>query len=305
MLNEILPEKIKDVIRSRLNPSKIYEIRFRNAMPISINYGGNYFFVGNTGIVNDAHDALYSSAAEIEQIVTRATEFSLYSVNNQLKNGYVTINGGIRIGICGEIVKDDDKIKTIKDFTSINIRIPHEIRGCSLTALTFIDEKKPRNTLIVAPPGAGKTTVLRDLCFNLSSVDRNILLVDERCEIAAVSNRQQQLNVGKSVDIISNCPKSYAFSCGIRNMRPDLIITDELASEEDALMAIRVAASGIKIIASAHAANADELKKRKEFAALIESKLFTRYIFLSNKNGPGTYESIYDADFRCIYFGVS
>ncbi len=305
MLDRILPERIKAIIDVRLNPQRLYELRFRNDMPIVVNYGGKYFYLGSTGIVDNVGEALYSDPMEIEEIVVKATEFSLYAVNNQLQKGYVTIEGGVRIGVCGEVVREEDKVKTIKDFTSINVRIPHEIRGCALTACTFINDTKLRSALIVAPPGAGKTTVLRDLCFNITDRGiKNVLLVDERCEIAAVNKRRQQLYVGNNVDIISNCPKEFAFSYGIRSMRPDVIITDELSTEKDVSAALKAVQSGICVIASVHASNMDELRARREFNELLASKLFTRYVFLSNRKGPGTYENVYDAELKCIFYGT-
>ena len=144
MLDKILPERVKKLISVRLNPNRIYELRFRSGMPVMINYGGVYYYLGQTGILDNSAEAIYSTSNEIEEIVVKATEYSLYSVNNQILNGYITIEGGVRIGVCGEVVIDNGEIKTIKDFTSLNVRIPHEIRGSSLTALSFINDTKLR-----------------------------------------------------------------------------------------------------------------------------------------------------------------
>lgn len=305
MLRKILPTEITYVIDARLNLSRIYELRFRADMPAVINYGGRYYYIGKNGITEDVKGALIVSSDTVKGIVIKATEFSLYSVNNQLVKGYITISGGIRLGVCGEIVRDGGDVKTIKNFTSVNIRIPHEVPGCSLTACSFINDTRLRSALIAAPPGAGKTTVLRDLCKNLCREGiKNLLLVDERCEIAAVYDGRPQLDVGKNTDIISNCSKAYAFSYGIRSMRPDLIVTDELMGEEDFGAVAGAVAGGVSVIATIHASTPDELFARVGFKEIFAKKIFSRYVFLSERKGPGTYENIYDADMKCIYFAA-
>ena len=302
MLNRILPSEVYAVIETRLNKARVYELRFRSDMPIVINYGGRYYYLSKNGISDESKNALIASCETVKNIVVKATEFSLYSVNNQLVKGFITINGGIRLGICGEIVRDGNTVKTIKNFSSVNIRIPHEIDGCSLTACSFINDTKLRSALIVAPPGAGKTTVLRDLCKNLNHDIKNVLLVDERSEIAAVHDGRPQLDVGQTTDIISNCTKAYAFSYGIRSMRPDLIITDELMSEEDFSAVVNAVAGGVCVIASVHASTPEELFSRAGFSSAFSKKVFSRYVFLSERKGPGTYENIYDSEMKCIYF---
>ena len=179
MLDKILPREVSNVLNTRLDLNRVYELRFRSDMPIAINYGGKYYYLGKNGLVEDAAAALVASATAVGDIVVRATDYSLYSVNNQLIKGYITIGGGIRLGICGEIVRDGSVVKTIKNFSSVNIRIPHEVNGCSLTAYTYINDTALRSSLIVAPPGACKTTVLSDLTKTISREGiKNILLVD-------------------------------------------------------------------------------------------------------------------------------
>ena len=305
MLEKILPEKIKSVIALRLDANRVYELRLRANMPTVINYNGKYYYLSTVGLCEEASYAIVVDETEVNEIIVRACECSLYSVNNQLVSGYITVTGGIRVGVCGEIVKNGNEIKTIKNFTSVNIRIPHEVKGSALTAYSYISDTKLRSSLIVSPPGAGKTTILRDLCRCISRDGiKNILLVDERNEISAVSNGRNQLDVGVGVDIISGCSKDYAFSYGIRSMRPDVIITDELTCERDYLAVEESVAGGVIVIASAHASKPEELLLREGFSKAFKMRIFDRFVFLSSRNGPGTYENIYDGEMNCIYFGL-
>lgn len=303
MTDKLLPTEILSVISSRLDKSRIYELRIRTAQPVVVNYGGRYYYLGKNGLAEKSDFAFIACEGLVKSIVVKATEYSLYSVNNQLAKGFITIEGGIRLGICGETVRDDDGIKTIKDFSSVNIRFPHEISGCSLTALAYIYDTRLRSALIVSPPGAGKTTILRDLCKQITqSGIKNVLLVDERSEIAAVHDGVAQLDVGSTTDIISNCTKDYAFSYGIRSMRPDVIVTDELMNETDFKAVSDAASGGVNVIASIHASTPEELFSRVGFKSLYDKKVFSRYVFLSDRNGPGTYENVYDGDMKCIFF---
>ncbi|MCL2256240.1 MAG: stage III sporulation protein AA, partial [Firmicutes bacterium] len=230
-LEKILPSKVVLAMKKCLNFEKLYEIRLRTNKPIMVNYGGKYFVLSTFGIKETIDDdAFIVGEGVINDIVVKASDYSLYAVNEQICAGYLTIRGGIRLGLGGEIVWDGGKVKTVKNFSSLNIRVPHEIKNCAKRVFNVSVEPQIKNTLIISPPGAGKTTLLRDLARLAASNApiKNILLIDERNELAAVANGVAQLDVGTSTDIISNCSKEYAFESAIRALRPDIIICDEL-----------------------------------------------------------------------------
>lgn len=304
MLEKILTRDLNDLVKSKLNFEKLYELRIRANSPITVNYGGKYFYLTSNGISAMESEALIADSSLIETIVFNASNYSIYAVNYMLQHCYIACQGGVRIGVCGEVVIEDGKIITVKNFSQLNIRIPHQVKNCSLNAIKYmIDETGFKNTLIISPPGAGKTTFIRDVAYQLSNLNLayNLLVLDERFEIAGAVNGQNMNDVGKFTDVISGAKKSFGFVEGIRSMRPDIIFCDEIADSDD-VEAVRFAVnSGVKVVATTHAFNLNDFRNKKSFAELIEGQYFDRYIVLSSKEGPGTYEGIFDKKFACLY----
>ena len=303
MIDAILPEYLVDILKKKLKYEYVYEIRIRSGLPVCINYGGKYYYLNPEGIGERDGGSIVTDRKMLEAIIYKAADYSMYAVNNQLKHSYITVKGGIRIGICGELVIEEDNIKSVKNFTSLIIRIPHEVIDCALSAYPFIAQDEMYNSLIISPPGGGKTTFLRDLS-RLISEGKNILntlIIDERYEIASCYNGLPQLNVGEFTDVISNCSKRYGFEQGIRAMKPDIIITDELANQSDLEAVMYAAGCGVKIIASVHAYDHLDLRNKPGFEDIIKKRLFERFVVLSNRRGPGTYEGIYDSNFNNMY----
>ena len=196
-----------------------------------------------------------------------------------------------------------DEVVTIKDFQSVNIRIPHTIRNCSVPAYEFIVGDNVKNTLILSAPGCGKTTFIRDLIFQLFKNNQplNVLIADERNEICSSNNGEISQYLGGFCDVYTNCSKQFAFKNGIRSMNPDVIVTDEIDLGKDLNCLIDAMNCGVNVVATIHAKDINQLKQKRSFDDIINKKIFSRFVVLNNSEGPGTLSQIYDEKLNCIY----
>ena len=227
---------------------------------------------------------------EILQILEKICENSIYAYKNQICNGYITIKGGHRIGITGSAVVENEKIINIKYITSLNFRIARQVLNCSNKIIgQVIDEKNQDiyNTLIVSPPGRGKTTILRDLIRNLSNgIDeinfkgRTCGVVDERGEIAAMYKGVPQNDIGIRTDIIENISKAKGIKILIRTMAPEIIACDEIGSKEDVEAIQEAIISEVKGIFTMHGRTLDDVKSNNQINKLIEENKIEKIIFI-------------------------
>ena len=297
MLN-FLTENILSALRN-VNINLVYELRIRANKPVVLNYGGTYTFLGSRGVTENIGGAIAASYSDIEKIIYRASEFSVYSVTEQLRRGFIAGAGGERIGLAGEFVYENSNVFTVKDVTSLNIRVPHEVRGCGEAIYRACFARGPANALIVSAPGRGKTTILRDLARLISSHHFiNILINDERNEICAC-NKDYSLDTGAFTDIIRYADKRDSLVCAMRAMRPDLIITDEIVSAEETAALAACVRGGIDVIASAHCRDLESLLTSPVLEGALREKIFDYYIVLS-PDGVGKVSGIYGADLKAV-----
>lgn len=282
----ILPDKVQAALE-RFSLSQVYEIRLRANAPIVVCVDGRNFPLLTVSV----------NCNDLENIIHKAAEYAIYAVLDQMVKGFITIRGGIRIGIAGELVMQNNKVSAVKNFSSLCIRVPHEIKNCAQLVLPYVfTAQRPVSTLIIAPPGAGKTTLLRDLARQIGHQFPylNTLILDERGELAACYLGERQLDVGQNVDVITGGTKAYGFENGIRSLRPDVVITDEIATVEDVAMLHRAVRSGVIVFASVHAANIDDVMTKPDIGQLITQQVFERYIVLQGDGQVGRVSGIFD-----------
>lgn len=267
----------------------ITEIRIRAEKPALIYMKQKEISVDSEGkIIYVVQQGKCFSYQELQKLVDYWCMDSRYAFQNEIKQGFLTIEGGHRIGICGETVMDElGNIQTIKYISSVNIRIAHEIKGVAEKIMDYIYERgKVRNTLIVSSPGAGKTTLLRDIIRLLAEGNdmqrgMNVGLVDERGEIAACFQGIPQLDVGSRTDILCNCKKKYGMRMLLRAMAPAVIAVDELGEKEEIELIQQMTGNGCAVIATIHGESIEEVKQKEILDELWKQQIFTNIIYLS------------------------
>jgi len=274
---------------SKTDSDKLNEIRLRANQPTMVCVGGKKFYLNSNGVSQEAKNALVASNQILERILLAACQKSIYAYNFQIVQGYLSVEGGIRIGVCGNVTMENGKILAVKEISALNIRIPHIVKDCSKPVLKHL--KPLCNLLVVSPPGCGKTTFLRDLIFQHEDKRINILLCDERNEISASTGGVSQFGL-KDCDIYIYGEKSYVFEAGIRSMSPELIICDEILPS-DMPYITAAAQSGVNVFASMHGRDVIEVTQK-----IGTNTVFDRYVVLSNRNGVGTIEGVFDKELK-------
>jgi stage III sporulation protein AA len=273
------------------------EIRIREDRPLELIYDGKHRFLSVDGtLAMDPRKAYLPTRADCGSLLEFLTHHSLYSFEEELRRGYITIQGGHRVGLSGRTVLEDGKVKSIRDVSSFNVRIAREVRGAAQRVLPYLIKEDGRvaSTLIVSPPQAGKTTLLRDIIRLLSSgegTERRKLgqlpaswkigVVDERSEIAACMHGVPRFDLGPRTDVLDACPKAEGMMMMIRSMSPEVIAVDEIGRVEDAAAIREALHAGIAVIATAHGADLEDVRSRPVLQSMMEGSLFDRYVILS------------------------
>lgn len=279
----IFPEKIRNIIDVYIKEKKIEEIRVGIKKPLILMLNNKEIL---TSYIIDEEDFKY--------IIQRISNFSLYAYEEEIREGFITIKGGHRVGLAGECVMENNKIKTIRNISSLNIRISKEIIGASKNIMKFIlKDNKVNNTLIISPPRCGKTTLLRDISRNISNMGKRVAIIDERSEIAGCYKGIPQMDVGIRSDVLDNCLKSRGIIMAIRSLAPEVIICDEIGSKEDINSLVMAFNSGVSVISTLHGFDIWDLFYRKVFKDILDNKILDLVIVLSNKNKQGEVKGIY------------
>lgn len=291
---------------------KIEEIRLRNGKPLIVAYEGKDLFVKYNGDISKYYEeAFIIQEKHIQSTFQLISNYSVYAYQEEIRSGYITIKGGHRVGIGGKIVYGPKGIETIKDISSLNIRVAREKKGISDNLIRYLlkDSKTFHNTLIISAPQCGKTTLLRDIIRNLSNGNRTlnqesfkVSIIDERSEIAGMYKGIPQKDIGLRTDILDGCLKSDGIIMSIRSMSPDIIAVDEIGGIKDIQAIHEALKAGIKLIATVHGSSLEEIKEKISMEYLFDEKVFKRFIILDRSNGVGTISQIIDgATFKDIY----
>lgn len=276
----VLSESVQKIIeQERMDFSELQEIRLRIGQPVTVLYQNEELIL----------PTMYSEKKrlgkqEMKETIEHISNYSLYAYEHELKQGFITIEGGHRVGMAGQVIMEGGKIKNMKYISSINIRVSHEVLDCANKIFPYITyNKQMYHTLIISPPRCGKTTLLRDVIRQISDGNRwikgcTVGVVDERSELGGCYLGVIQNNLGMRTDILDRCPKADGMIMLIRSMAPQVVAVDEIGAKEDVHAIEYAMHCGCKMLATAHGDSMEEICKKPIFEKLIREKRFERYV---------------------------
>jgi stage III sporulation protein AA len=293
----ILPERLKAAAGREAHFEELQEIRLRAGKPMILREAGR-----------ERITDCVVSAREVGECLQYAGNYSLYAYEEEIRNGYLTVRGGHRVGLAGRVRADQGGVKAMRQAGSLNIRVAHEIRGCAASLLPLLfGDGRARSVLLISPPGGGKTTCLRDL-IRLLADGRSGLgpvqvgVVDERSELGACYQGIPQNDLGLRSDILDGCPKAEGIYMLLRSMAPDLIAVDEISLASDAEAVAYAAGCGCMFLATLHGENPEDFKRRPAMRELWERRIFGRYVLLGGKPA-GQILDVYDENLHKLWGG--
>ncbi|MDK8179331.1 stage III sporulation protein AA [Paenibacillus sp. UMB4589-SE434] len=311
----VLPPELRSLIMQL--PSRLLnvmeEIRIREGRPLEVSTCGEYHFITNLGTITEQPlEAHTPSREDCHRLLDLLTNHSLYTMEEQLRRGYVTIAGGHRVGLSGRTVLHQGKVSHLRDISGFNVRIAREVKGTAASIMPYLLDFRAQSvyhTLIVSPPQHGKTTLLRDVARSTASGMWNhpdarwqslkVGIVDERSEIAGCIKGVPSFDLGFRSDVLDGCPKAEGMMMLIRSMSPDVIVVDEFGREEDVFAMREAIHAGVRVIASAHGSDVEELRRRPGIGELLTEGVFSRIILLKRTKKEWTWK-IYDDKRRAL-----
>lgn len=300
----MFPTKLRPRMR-KLDWRGLEEIRVRIGWPVELIYDNRNEWLGNYECMIDRN--------RLDEMLNYITNYSLYAMEEELRQGYITYAGGHRIGLTGHATYEtfsterEPQIKNIVDIGGLNIRIAHEKKGCAKEIVPILrDGNSIYNTIFFAAPGIGKTTYLRDTIRILASRDgvyeaKKICVVDERSEIAACYDGKPQNDLGQRCDILDACPKSVGMKMLLRTMSPEIIAVDEIGRNEEFMIIEQMHCSGVKILGTIHAGSFAELQRNPMLKSAIKSKAIERFVGLEKRSDGTRKISIYNGQGECLW----
>ena len=270
----------------------VTEIRIRAGRPLVLTAGEKTYFLSRTGVHSRLPSAPFvPSAGQLADCVAALCDYSVYSRQNEICEGFITLRGGSRAGVCGTAVIDGGRITNVKNISSVNLRIAHEIPDCSKSVLEHVS---PENgVLLCGAPCSGKTTVLRDMARVLSLGSR-VSLIDSRGELAAVFRGEPQNDVG-FCDVLDGYSRRDGFEIAVRCMSPEIVMCDEIGAD-DIPSILGAGLSGAAVIATAHCRGKDEFRNKEGMMKLTESGIFESVVFLGTDEHVGQVQNVVSAE---------
>ena len=311
---KIFPRKIRELLeQAGADPGEIQELRLRAGRPLFVISGGKEQALTIRGRLVPAEgeslpEGLFLvSREQIGETVDLMSRFSLYAAQEEIRQGFLTIQGGHRVGVAGRTLAENGSVRVMRSISFLNVRVAHEKKGCADRVMRFLYTENGRflNTLIISPPRRGKTTLLRDIIRQASDGCRagpgetwipviSVGVVDERSELGACYEGCPQNDVGARTDVLDCCPKSQGMMMLVRSMSPDLIAVDEIGGEEDARAVEYAGSCGCALAASAHGGSMEEIWEKPGLKRLAEEGFFKRFILLDKEGPVGRVKGIYD-----------
>ena len=309
LLHHIFPKNIQDILeKAPITYYKLQEVRLRVNEPLIIIYDNKEYLFGKDGRMERQCKLPYIvTATEIKETLEYVSSHSLYAYEDEIRQGFITVQGGHRVGIAGKVVMEEGIIKNVKYISFLNIRISHQVLGCSDDIMPYITKSNEiYHTLIISPPRCGKTTLLRDMIRSISNgfeefQGATVGVVDERSEIGACFLGEPQNDLGIRTDVLDCCPKAKGMLMLIRSMSPQVIAVDEIGHREDLEAIEYVINCGCKLIATVHGNSIDDIKSKPLLRKLVQERVFERYIILNNLDPIGNISDIFDSQGNQLY----